>query len=263
MTRRLISSRDNPQYKLLKQLATSSQARRKHAKTLLDGVHLCQAWLQHRGKPELCLVSESHQINSEVASVLEQCEALGADSIVLPDSLFSSLSQVEQGVSLLFVVGTPENATLPQLNQSCVLIDAVQDPGNLGSILRTTAAAGINQVVCSEGTVFAWSPKVLRAGMGAHFQLDIIEHANLQQLISTASVPVYATDSHAQKTIYAVDLTQPCAWLFGNEGKGVSEELLLGVTARLTIPQVAGVESLNVAAAAAVCLFEQKRQREH
>jgi TrmH family RNA methyltransferase len=263
MTQRLISSRDNPQYKLLKQLATSSQARRKHAKTLLDGVHLCQAWLQHRGKPELCLVSESDLSHPEVISVLEKCEALGGDYIVLPDSLFTSLSQVEQGVSLLFVVSTPETATLPHLNQSCVLIDAVQDPGNLGSILRTTAAAGIKLVVCSEGTVFAWSPKVLRAGMGAHFQLEIIEHADLQQLISSSSVPVYATDSHAQKTIYEVDLTQPCGWLFGNEGKGVSQELLSSVTARLTIPQAPGVESLNVAAAAAVCLFEQKRQRAH
>jgi TrmH family RNA methyltransferase len=263
MTQRLISSRDNPQYKLLKQLATSSQARRKHAKTLLDGVHLCQAWLQHRGKPELCLVSESDRYHFEVVSVLEKCEALGGDYIVLPDSLFTSLSQVEQGVSLLFVVSTPETATLPHLNQSCVLIDAVQDPGNLGSILRTTAAAGIKLVVCSEGTVFAWSPKVLRAGMGAHFQLEIIEHADLRQLISSSSVPVYATDSHAQKTIYEVDFTQPCGWLFGNEGKGVSQELLSSVTARLTIPQAPGVESLNVAAAAAVCLFEQKRQRAH
>lgn len=263
MTLKLISSRDNPQYKVLRQLATSSQARRKHAKTLLDGVHLCQAWLQHRGKPELCLVGESDRSHSEVTSVLEKCEALGADCIVLPDSLFTSLSQVEQGVSLLFVVSTPESPTLTQLNQSCVLIDAVQDPGNLGSILRTTAAAGIKHVVCSEGTVFAWSPKVLRAGMGAHFQLNVIEHANLQQLISASTVPVYATDSHAQKTIYTVDLTQPCAWLFGNEGKGVSEELLSCVTARLTIPQAPGVESLNVAAAAAVCMFEQKRQREY
>ncbi|MCE2870154.1 MAG: RNA methyltransferase [Oxalobacteraceae bacterium] len=263
MTLRLISSRDNPQYKQLKQLATSSQARRKQAKTLLDGVHLCQAWLQHRGKPELCIVGESARSHAEVAAVLHQCEILNSDCVVLPDSLFSSLSQVEQGVSLLFVIGTPENATLPQLNQLCVLIDAVQDPGNLGSILRTTAAAGIKHVVCSERTVFAWSPKVLRAGMGAHFQLDIIEDADLKSLITTSTVPVYATDLHANQSIYAVDLTQPCAWLFGNEGKGVSDELLSCVSARLNIPQAIGVESLNVAAAAAVCLFEQKRQCEH
>jgi TrmH family RNA methyltransferase len=250
MTLRLISSRDNPQYKQLRQIATSSQARRKQARTLLDGVHLCQAWLQHRGKPELCIVGESARSHVEVASVLHQCEILNSDCVILPDSLFSSLSQVEQGVSLLFVVGTPENATLPQLNQLCVLIDAVQDPG-------------IKHVVCSEGTVFAWSPKVLRAGMGAHFQLDIIEHANLQPLITASTVPVYATDLHAQHSIYAADLTQPCAWLFGNEGKGVSDELLSCVSARLTIPQAIGVESLNVAAAAAVCLFEQKRQREN
>jgi TrmH family RNA methyltransferase len=180
--------------------------------------------------------------------------------VVLPDTLFAALSQVEQGVALLFVVSTPTNKSLALIDQSCVLIDAVQDPGNLGSILRTSAAAGIKQVICSEGSVFAWAPKVLRAGMGAHFQLDIVEHANLQQLITTSTVPVYATDSHAQKTIYQMNLTQPCAWLFGNEGQGISHELLSCVTERLTIPQQGGVESLNVAAAAAVCLFEQKRQ---
>lgn len=260
MTLRQISSRDNPQYKLLRQLASSSQARRKQAKTMLDGVHLCQAWLQHRGQPELCVVGESACSHSEVSSILKQCTALGGECVVFPDALFAALSQVEQGVALLFVVSTPTNKPLASLEQSCVLIDAVQDPGNLGSILRSSAAAGISQVICSEGSVFAWSPKVLRAGMGAHFQLDIIEHADLKQLITTSTVPVYATDSHAQKSIYQMNLTQPCAWLFGNEGQGISQLLLSCVTERLTIPQQAGVESLNVAAAAAVCLFEQKRQ---
>ena len=98
MTARLISSRDNPQYKLLRQLASSSQARRKQAKTLLDGVHLCQAWLQHRGQPELCVVSESASSHPEVSIVLNDSVALGADCVVLPDALFAALSQVEQGV---------------------------------------------------------------------------------------------------------------------------------------------------------------------
>ncbi len=263
MTIRVISSRDNPQYKLLRQLSTSSQARRKQGKTLLDGVHLCQAWLQHRGKPELCIVGESARNHPEVADVLNQSAALGADCVALPDHLFTSLSQVEQGISLQFVVATPHNPGFGAIDKSCVLIDAVQDPGNLGSILRTAAAAGVSQVICSEGTVFAWSPKVLRAGMGAHFQLDIVEHANLKQLVADASVPVYATALQAKKTIYQTNLTKPCAWVFGNEGQGVSLELLSCVSEQLTIPQASGIESLNVAAAAAICLFEQKRQREH
>ena len=263
MTIRLISSRENPQYKLLRQLSSSSQARRKQGKTLLDGVHLCQAWLQHRGKPELCVVGESARNHPEVADVLSQCAALESDCVVLPDHLFASLSQVEQGISLQFVVATPDNPELTSLDQSCVLIDAIQDPGNLGSVLRTAAAAGITQVVCSQGTVFAWSPKVLRAGMGAHFQLEIFEHANLRQLIVDSLVPVYATALVAKKTIYQANLTTPCAWLFGNEGQGVSQQLLSCVTEQLTIPQSSGIESLNVAAAAAVCLFEQKRQCEH
>ena len=142
-----------------------------------------------------------------------------------------------------------------------MLLDGVQDPGNLGSILRSAAAAGVGQVICGRGTAAAWAPKVLRAAMGAHFVLDIVEHADLRTVIAGAHLPVYATSSHASTSIYATDLAGPCAWLFGHEGAGVSAELAPLVSRELTIPQQAGIESMNVAAAAAVCLFEQRRQR--
>jgi TrmH family RNA methyltransferase len=142
-----------------------------------------------------------------------------------------------------------------------VLLDQLQDPGNLGSILRSAAAAGMTQVFCSSGTVLAWSPKVLRAGMGAHFVLDIVENADLPSLIATSPIPVLATSSHAQSSIYAADLSQPLAWLFGHEGQGVSQDLLDLARLRVAIPHLGQIESLNVAACAAVCLFEQMRQR--
>ncbi len=274
MTILSITSRDNPQYKQLRQLATSAQARRKGGRTLLDGIHLCEAWLQHRGLPALCVAGASARHHPEVAAVIERCEREGGACIVLPDDLFAPLSQVEHGVALLFVVEVPDTlaaatasaadagdfARAP-LNTSAVLLDGLQDPGNLGSILRTAAAAGVTRVYCGQGSVAAWSPKVLRAGMGAHFVLDIIEDADLAAVIRHASVPVLATSLQADASLYDIDLSEPAAWLFGQEGRGVAPELLALATKRLIIPQQAQVESLNVAASVAICLFEQRRQQ--
>lgn len=261
MSLRLVSSRENAQYKQLRQLATSAQARRKSGRTVLDGVHLCQAWLEHRGAPLICVVGESARSHAEADAVLASCDRLGAECLVLPEALFAPLSQVEHGVPLLFVVALPVPDATLKLDGAALLLDGLQDPGNLGSILRSAAAAGMKRVFCGRGTASAWSPKVLRAGMGAHFVLDIVEDADLPSLVAEATVPVYATSSHASISIHDADLRTPSAWLFGHEGQGVSAPLLAAATRQLTIPQAPGVESLNVAASVAVCLFEQLRQQ--
>lgn len=257
-----ISSRDNALFKELKQLATSAQARRKAGRSLLDGVHLAQAYLQQAGTPELCVVAESAVYHAEVAPVLAQCEATGSQCICLPDALYQALSQVENGVGLLLVIATPQPQAPAALASSAVLLDGLQDPGNLGSILRSAAAAGIRQVFCSSGTAAAWSPKVLRAGMGAHFLLQIFENTDLLSLCQASKIPVLATSSYAQKTIYQIDLTQEVAWLFGHEGQGVGDDLMDAAGVKVVIPHLGQMESLNVAAAAAVCFFEQARQRQ-
>jgi TrmH family RNA methyltransferase len=256
-----ITSRDNPLYKELKHLATSSQARRKLGRTLLDGVHLCEAWLQYRGAPALCVVSEAALNHPEVSAVVQRCAAAHTQCIALPEPLYQALSQVEHGVGLMFIVETPQTVLPKALTHSSVLLDNLQDPGNLGSILRSAAAAGIQSVFCSKGTVFAWSPKVLRAGMGAHFVLEVFENVDLAPLLQASKLPVLATSSHAEKRIYDVDLKKPVGWLFGHEGQGVSEELLALASCQVSIPHLGQVESLNVAASAAVCLFEQVRQK--
>jgi TrmH family RNA methyltransferase len=256
-----IFSRENPLYKELKHLASSSQARRKAGRTLLDGVHLCDAYLQHVGTPPLCVVSETAQAHPEVVDIVARCDGERTQYIALPDALYHVLSQVEHGVDLLFVVDTPQIEAPSTLAQSAVLLDNLQDPGNLGSILRSAAAAGIESVFCSKGTAFAWSPKVLRAGMGAHFILTIFENIDLADLIAGANVPVLATSSHAQKQLYEIDLKHPVAWLFGHEGQGIAEDLLALATHQIAIPHLGAMESLNVAASAAVCFFEQVRQK--
>lgn len=256
-----ITSRDNPLYKEIKHLATSSQARRKSGRTLLDGVHLCEAYSQHLGEPQLCIVAESSLQHHEVAPVLARCEQNNTACISLPDALYRAVSQVEHGVGLMFVVATPDPVLPAELSDSSVVLDNLQDPGNLGSILRSAAAAGIRNVFCSSGTAFAWSPKVMRAGMGAHFLLNIFENVDLSALLQNARIPVLATSSHTRTTIYQSKLDQPVVWLFGHEGQGVSQELMALATATVTIPQQAAIESLNVAASAAICFFEQVRQQ--
>jgi TrmH family RNA methyltransferase len=257
-----ISSRDNAQYKELKHLATSAQARRKAGRTLLDGVHLCESWLQLRGLPEQCIVSDSGLRHPEVAALVGQLEARHAHCLQLPDALYEALSQVEHGVGLMFLVATPDKAAPAALSVNAVLLDNVQDPGNVGSILRSAAAAGIREVYCSAGTAFCWSPKVLRAAMGAHFVLDIYENANLPALLRDAPIATLATSGYAKQRLYDVDLQRPVAWVFGHEGQGVSDELLSLARHQVVIPHLGKVESLNVAACAAVCFFEQVRQNQ-
>jgi TrmH family RNA methyltransferase len=257
-----ITSRDNPFYKELKQLATSSQARRKAGHSLLDGVHLCQGYLDLRGLPLHCVVSESALANPEVAAIIQRCEGAHAHVTALPDALYGAISQVEHGVGLMFLVETPRPPQPEALVESAVLLDSVQDPGNVGSILRSAAAAGIRQVYCGEGTAFCWSPKVLRAAMGAHFVLEIFENVDLAALVRASTIAVLATSGYAEQRLYDVDLRQPVAWLLGHEGQGVAADLLALATHQVVIPHVGQVESLNVAACAAVCFFEQLRQNQ-
>lgn len=255
-----ITSRENSLYKDLKQLASSSQARRKAQRTLLDGVHLSQAYLQQGGTPEYCVVAESSLSHHEVSSLIDSCDERGIHCISLPDALYSAISQVENGVGILLVVETPSGVLPSSIASTAVVLDNLQDPGNLGSILRSAAAAGIQHVLCSQGTVAAWSPKVLRAGMGAHFLLNIVEGVNLYEVLSQVAIPVLATSSHAKQTIYQANLNQPVIWLFGHEGQGVDPQLMGLATSTVTIPQRPEIESLNVAASAAICFFEQVRQ---
>jgi TrmH family RNA methyltransferase len=255
-----ITSRENPLYKELKQLAASSQARRKAGRTLLDGVHLCQAYQHARGAPLQCIVSESALANPEVQDIVQRCEQAHAHVTALPDALYNAVSQVEHGVGLMFLVDTPERAIPGPLAESAVLLDNLQDPGNVGSILRSAAAAGIRQVYCSAGTAFCWSPKVLRAAMGAHFVLEIFENVDLAALVSGSKVMVLATSGYATQRLYDVDLRQPVAWMMGHEGQGVADDLLALATHQVVIPHLGQIESLNVAACAAVCFFEQVRQ---
>jgi TrmH family RNA methyltransferase len=255
-----IASRDNASYKSLAKLASSSRARREHRAALLDGPHLVEALRASGGTADTLVASESGYAREEVRRLFERTPA--RSRVLLADRLFGALAQVATPTGILAVVRTPETRPLPAQSDDCLLLEAIQDPGNLGSILRTAVAAGVRQVFLGGGSVFAWSPKVLRAGQGAHFFLAIYEDVPLAALADRFAGTVVATDPRAERVVFDLDLARPpVAWIFGSEGVGLSAGLAAAANARARIPMPGPAESLNVAAAVAICLFEQVRQR--
>lgn len=248
---KLITSKDNPRLKTIRRLAQDSQAYRKLGLVWLEGDHLCRAALGRGVRPELAIFSESIWQASEFE--WSQC----ADELcVVPDDLFAGLSALESPSKMGFLLQLPEN---PEINPSAatVVLDRLQDAGNVGAILRSASAFGFKQIVAIKGTAGLWSPKVLRAGMGAHFGLSLIESASLEDLQSL-QVPLLGTDVHEGPYLHELvkqsQLPQQCAWVLGHEGQGVSAELMGRVDQKVRIAQPGGEESLNVATAAAICL---------
>lgn len=253
---KLIQSRDNAFYKQLRKLAESGRERRKSGRTLLDGVHLVEAFEQARGLVETLIVAEGARQQPEIARLIA-----GRDLIVLSDVLMRELGLVDTPSGLLAVVPISQGATAVDFASEAVLLDGIQDPGNVGTLLRTAAAAGIRQVLLSSGCAAAWSPKVLRAGQGAHFVLNIIEDADLPAFVAAYRGTTAVTCLDGATSLYAASWHAPLAWIFGAEGQGVRPELIAAARLRIKIPMASGVESLNVGAAAAICLFEGVRRR--
>ncbi len=264
---RTLTSRDNPQIRRLHGLATSTRERRKHGETLLDGPHLVAAAVAAGWPLKALYVSESgladgeNGENGEIASWVARLAPM-LPCTRLPDALFAHISPVDAPSGLLALIDLPAPPQVMPLEDSLVVLDGVQDPGNLGAILRTAAAAGIGDALLGEGCAQAWAPRVLRAGMGAHFLLRIHEGADIPAALAAYPGQVAATAlSEQARSLYTLDLRGPVAWLFGAEGRGVSAALLARADILASIPMPGAAESLNVAAAAAVCLFEQVRQR--
>ena len=256
---RYISSRDNALLKHLQALAKSGRERRKHSQTLLDGAHLITAACNAGFTPDTLVVSESGMAGVEIAKLLERLQ--GVEQVALPDALFAHASPVDTPSGLLAVMQTPLPEPPARLDGTVLLLERVQDSGNLGTMLRTAAAAGVRCALLTEGCAQAWSPRVLRAGMGAHFALEIFERVEVGEMVSRFRGEVLATALGAESgSLFERDLRGPTMWLFGAEGAGLSEAALALASARVTIPMPGEVESLNVAAAAAICLFEQVRQ---
>ena len=267
---KLIQSRDNPFYKELAKLSGSVRQRNKSDQTLLDGVHLLAAYLDSGNQPRHILLNAAALHDEETAGLLQRIPDVAIAQ--LDDKLFAGLSELKTPTSVLALIDIPQPVALQ--SHFALLLENIQDPGNLGSMLRSAAAAGCDAVFLSKGCADAWSPKVLRAAMGGHFALRIYEQQDLPEVAKAfceqplRSLPAYptsgtllATSLQARLSLYDCDLRGNVALMIGNEGAGLSDDLLRVATQEISIPMRNKIESLNAAAATAICLFEVVRQR--
>ena len=250
-----ITSRDNALLVKLRRLMHDGAAYRRHAAVWIEGEHLCAEARSRAIDVEQALLSESAWADAALRALAQHAPRVA----VVPDALFAAISALESAVGIGFVLAARAPAAI-QPRVASVVLDRLQDAGNVGAILRSAAAFGFTQVLALKGTAALWSAKVLRAGMGAHFGLHLVEGLDAQAL-DALQLPMVATSSHAAPALHELTLPWPCAWVMGHEGQGVSAALQTRCSLTVRIPQPGGEESLNVAAAAAVCFYESARQR--
>jgi TrmH family RNA methyltransferase len=257
MSETAISSRDNPIFKRLKKLADSARARRAARMTLLDGEHLLTAYLDAGGQPRTLVRAASFAADRLAPQARR---APQAKRVVLPDALIAELAPVATPTGVLAEAAWLDPAPLPATPLVVVLED-IQDPGNLGAMLRTGAAAGATLAVLSPGCHDPWSPKALRGGQGAQFVLPLQRGADLAAWLQAFAGRSVALAPGGTENLYAQDCTGATALVVGNEGAGLREATARAATARVRIPMPGRMESLNASAALAAAAFEAVRQR--
>ena len=250
-----ITSRDNPLVARLRRLTAHPDAYRRLQQVWIEGEHLCEAWLERRGVGAQALIGETAWADPSLQRLARRADAVA----LLPDALMRDLSPLDTPASLAFAVPWP-GAGAVHSGLPTVVLDRLQDAGNVGTILRTAAAFGFAQVVALQGTAALWSPKVLRAGMGAHFKLELVESADMA-VLDALELPLLATSPHAGGSLHLAELPWPCGWVLGHEGQGIAAEVVQRCAMTLRIAQPGGEESLNAAVAAAICLYESSRRR--
>lgn len=262
MNMKIITSIHNEQLKLIAKLLQNAKSRREHRATVLEGVHLLDAYLNANQLPKRVFIPKNRLVSPEIQRIINR---LPEHLITLVEpGVLNKISQLTESEDIMTWIELPISGNLP-ISDDCVVLENIQDSGNIGTILRSAAAAGVVQIVLSKGCADVWSPKVLRAGMGAHFLLKIHERVDLLAWRESfsGSVLVTALTKKNNVSLYdkQLDLTRSVAWVFGNEGSGVSADMLAQASAAVRIPMLGATESLNVAMAATICLFEQMRQR--
>ncbi len=250
-----ISSTQNRRVRYVKALQTKARLRRSERKLVLEGDRLIADALSSGGQPELALYSLENADFHVIARLQEsRCELMPVTHDVLS---FASDTQKPPGIVAVFAIPKPP---IPQPTARVLILDAVREPGNLGAIMRTAAAAGVELAILAPGCVDPYNSKVLRAGMGAHFRLPVVE-ATWPEISSFCQfLTIYASSADSDLDYTAVDWQGEWALILGNEARGISRKALSVAQNVISIPMVDAAESLNVASAAAVFLFEARRQ---
>ena len=255
-----VESRHNERLREVARLASSSRERRKYGRCVLEGVHLIDVYCARIGAPQVLVVLDDARERPDVAALIARVPS--SRTIVVGRALLSKLATLPPDVAALAVVPTPV-AKVAAPGRFCLLLEDLQDPGNVGTMIRTAAAAGVDQVVLSRDCAFAWAPKALRAGQGAHFLTTVIERVDLSDWVGAFRAiggRAFATVVSDATSVYRADLSGRIAIAIGREGSGLSSALRHACDVRIAIPMASGSESLNAAAAAAVVLFEAVRQ---
>jgi len=252
-----LRSRSNPRIRRWQRLVREARMRRSERRAVIEGAHLVIAYLAQGARPLALLLSKSGLRHAEVALLAQQA---AIEPVLLPDSLFGTIADTETPTGIAAEIEIPVGEERLSESTGCVFMEGIQDSGNVGAIVRSAAAFGVRDVVLGQGCADPWSPKALRAGMGGHFALRITEAADLSEMMARFGGRIVCTVVQGGIPVNELDLRGRIGWIFGSEGRGVSETLAAKAALRAMIPMTAGAESLNVAAAAAICLYEARRQ---
>jgi len=253
----VLRSRANPRVRRWQRLVRDVKARRAQARALIEGPRLVGACIAAGSAIEEILVSQSGIAKREISNLVDRA---GAEIVVLSDAVFNSIMDSETPQGIAAEVAIPASAPSLAESQGCVMLDRIQDAGNVGAILRSAAAFGVQDILLSSGCADAWSPKVLRAAMGGHFSLRIGASRNPVSDVERFTGKVACAVPRGGVPIGSADLAGPVLWIFGSEGEGVRGELAARADLRVTIPMPGAIESMNVAAAAAICFYEASRR---
>ncbi len=254
-----ITSEANALFRRWLRVATTARAARDAGATLAEGLHLAQAAIAS-GIPVAAAVVRRGERHADVDGLLGRL-APDVQHYEMAPGLYERLAPVEHGAGIILVLPLPSTELPQQAATDMVYLDGVQDPGNVGAIIRTAAAAGIGHVLAGPRTAALWAPKVLRAAMGAHFRIGLHERVMPEWLSAALAGTWIAAVAHDAPSLWQQALPGGAiGWVLGGEGGGASAEALSACARRVCVPTSGAVESLNVAAAAAVCLFERRRQ---
>jgi TrmH family RNA methyltransferase len=247
----VLRSRANPRVRHWSKLARDGRYRKEKRRALIEGPHLVAALLARGLKPLSLLATEAALRDADMSSLSAKA---GLSPVLVAENVFRGIVDAETPQGIAAEIEIPR--AQPDPEASCVFLEGVQDAGNVGAIIRSAAAFGIGSVVVDRACADPWSPKVLRAGMGGHFSLQIGVVASLEVELERFQGRMICTVPKGGQDLHKADLAGRLGWLFGSEGRGVSPQLQEKAAVRVAIPTSAGTESLNVAAAAAICLYE-------
>ena len=255
----MLTSPKNPKIQRITRLQTQARTRRKEGAFVIEGVRLAEEAFQAGWQPELVLYSD--QLSSRGQQLVSRFQARGVEVFAVSSQVMRAASDTQTPQGILAVLQIPDMAVPAPLN-FIFIPDGIRDPGNLGTLLRTALAAGVDAVLLPPGTVDPYAPKVVRSAMGAHFHLPILARSWDQIRIITASLHTYLADAGAKLSCFDADFSVPLALIIGGEADGAGSEAHTLEAASVKIPMTGSTESLNVAAAGAVLMFEVARQRQ-